>query len=147
MNELGHRCQASPVQVETSFACLREEFQEFKTEMLSVLELLRNQISVLCKSIDDIEMRHRRKYLLVGGIPEDNNIDLTDTVVSSLINKIGLALSVEKLSVCVHLANIVEGQCGPVMLRFTEPSLRATVWSMKTALKGTSHTISEFLTR
>ncbi|CAG9786990.1 unnamed protein product [Diatraea saccharalis] len=146
MNELEQRWKATPAQADGSHARLQEEFQEFKTETLSVLQLLRYQISGLCRCIDDIEMRHRRKYLLVGSVAEDSN-DLPKSIVSIFVNKMGLALSQDKLSACHRLGNAAEGRCRPVLVRFTDLTLRAAVWKKKTALKGTPHTISEFLTR
>ncbi|CAG9794859.1 unnamed protein product [Diatraea saccharalis] len=147
MNELEERWKATPAQADSSLTRLQEEFLGFKIEMLSVLQLLRSQVSELCRSVDDLEMRHRRKYLLVSGIPEDTNSDLPKSIVSVFVNKMGLALTPEMLTVCHRLGSASEGRCRPVLVRFKELSLRTAVWHKKTALKGTAHTISEFLTR
>lgn len=147
MSELEAQLKATPPQQDNSLTRLREDLHDFKSHMLSVLKLLREQISGLCKSVDDLEMRHRRKYILVGGVPESHNNDLPEFVVDLFNSKLGLDISMDRLAACHRLGSIIDGKCRPVLVRFTERSLRSTVWSKKTALKGTPHTLSEFLTR
>lgn len=126
---------------------LQEEISEFKTHVWSILNLLRQQISEIARSVEVSEMRHRRKYLLVSGIPED--IEELPVYVAKLFNsKLGVPdISCDKLNICHRLGILSEGKCRPVLVRFSEYSDKSSVWKKKTAFKGTSYVVSEFLTR
>ncbi|KAL0871512.1 hypothetical protein ABMA27_005228 [Loxostege sticticalis] len=53
----------------TDNVVLRKEFQAFKELVRNIFDLLRQQISELCKIVDIMETRHRRKFLVINGIP------------------------------------------------------------------------------
>ncbi|XP_059052736.1 uncharacterized protein LOC131847235 [Achroia grisella] len=133
----------------SSISSLPEEFQDFKTEVSTVLNLLRQQISALVGVMDTIEMRHRRKYLLIGGITEDIKADELVTFTSELIqDKLHLPeVTADKIAVCHRLGKLNTEKSRPILIRFTDFSIKAKVWKQKTNFKGTSHTVSEFLTR
>lgn len=140
--------KAEVPQTSNSMTKLDEEFQEFKSHVHSVLGLLQQQIAAVAGVLDNIEMRHRRKYLLFNGIPEDINPTLEDFIVQILRDRFEFKdLSKKMIAVCHRLGKPVEGKCRPVLLRFTEPTLKSDVWRKKTALKGTSYSMAEFLTR
>ncbi|CAH0403151.1 unnamed protein product [Chilo suppressalis] len=93
MNELEGKWNSTPQSKDDgSLTQLRQEFRDFKSEVWAVLMLLRDQVSQLLKPIDDIEMRHRKKYLLVGGIPETIE-DLNKFIICLLNSKMDLDLT------------------------------------------------------
>lgn len=126
---------------------LQEEISEFKTHVWSILNLLRQQISEIARIVEVGEMRHRRKYLLVSGIPEDVE-ELPVYVAQLFNNKLGIPdITCDKFKICHRLGALSEGKCRPVLVRFSDYSTKSSVWKKKTALKGTSFVVSEFLTR
>lgn len=136
-------------QTASSLTRLSEEFHNFKTEMCGMMNMLRQLISKLSVAVDGIEMRHRRKYLLLGGISEDiEDNQLPGSVVMILKEKLGLTeLKVEDFTVCHRLGTASTEKPRMTLLRFRDETFRSMVWQKKTALKGTPHTLSEFLTR
>lgn len=66
-------------------ARVAEEFRTFRELMLSMLRLLRQQISECANMVDALETRHRRKALLFLGVPEADNENCTQAVLS-LVN-------------------------------------------------------------
>ncbi|KAM3955542.1 uncharacterized protein ACR2FA_001604 [Aphomia sociella] len=127
---------------------IQEEFQDFKVQVYSIIKLLQQQITGTSKVLDDIEMRHRRKYLLLSGVSEDVNPNLSQFIVQTLHDKLGISgLTKEKITACHRLGKFMEGKCRPVLLRFSELALKSEVWRRKTSFKGTPYAVSEFLTR
>ncbi|KAM3962747.1 uncharacterized protein ACR2FA_003130 [Aphomia sociella] len=129
-------------------AQLSSEFHEFKSSLIIIFQLLRLQIADLSQSIDRIETRHRQKFLLLGGVPESNDLNL-DAVVATLLNKhLGMSeIGTTDIISCHRLGTMSEGRCRPIVFQLANPTLRLSIWNNKTKLKGTSFVISEFLTR
>ncbi|XP_060800313.1 uncharacterized protein LOC132901782 [Amyelois transitella] len=142
-----HAASREPMTV----ARLAEDFKSFKTHVSGILQLLHEQMNELTKSFDEVEMRHRRKYLLFGGIPESDNNGKDDVVasVSSIIsNNLGIdGITPSSFKACHRMGQRRDGRPRPILVRFAEYSLKTSIWRKKTALKGTSFVISEFLTR
>lgn len=127
---------------------LHRDFSAFKEHVRSVLSALQLQIAEVSKSVDVIEMRHRRKYLLLGGVPEKPDEKLPESVVSILQSKLGITdLSPSSVTVCHRLGTASDGHSRPVLLRFADSAIRGQIWKTKTKLKGSSYVVSEFLTR
>lgn len=127
---------------------LHKDFTVFKEHVWSVLSALQLQIAEVSRSVDVIEMRHRKKFLLLGGVPEKPGEQLPESVASIVQDKLGIAdLAPSSLTVCHRLGTASEGHSRPILLRFTECSIREQIWKNKTKLKGSSYVVSEFLTR
>lgn len=129
---------------------LHTEFTLFKEQMFDIIQLLRLQITEICKSLDSHEMLHRREYLLISGIPE-NTAEELDVVVSTIIhNNFGIQ-EVPKAAFrsLVRLGKKpqAEGKARLVLIRFADMSLKSMIWKKKTCLKGSPYVLSEFLTR
>lgn len=127
---------------------LREDFHNFKEQIWSIIILLRQQISELNNTVDNLEMRYRRKYLLIGGVPEEPQQNLSTTVLSILKNKLGLgAVTSSDITDCHRLGKPTDKRIRPVLVRFANVSLKSEAWKKKTHFKGTPYVLSEFLTR
>lgn len=140
--------QASVTPNSRSLSRLEEGFHNFKAEVISILSLLRQQVISLTKVIDIIETRHRRKAILVNGVPEDVKNNLCGSVCTILQDKLHLPTVIpEKVTACHRIGTLIEGKCRPVLIRFAEVSLKTAIWDKKSGLKGSSYSIAEFLTR
>ncbi|XP_059057154.1 uncharacterized protein LOC131850809 [Achroia grisella] len=148
MLEFEQRLNQTTPDYNKTVAGISDEFQLFKRETLSIFSLLRQQISGLVDAIDVMEMRHRRKYLLIGGISEDVKDDNLVGFASQLIrNQLDLPqVTVDKLTVCHRLGKQSQGKPRPTLVRFAEATLKSVIWK-KTGFRGTPYSLSEFLTR
>ncbi|XP_059059679.1 uncharacterized protein LOC131852941 [Achroia grisella] len=141
------KLQAISPQTTTDIEQLSKEFHDFKSYTHQVLSLLRQQITYLVHTTDEIEMRHRRKYLLLGGVPESSD-SLTTVVATICKDQLELSdVRPSDISSCHRLGTVIEGKCRPLVFRTANPALGTLIWKNKTKLKGTKFVISEFLTR
>ncbi|XP_061712767.1 uncharacterized protein LOC133521720 [Cydia pomonella] len=126
---------------------LSEEFSSFKDHTLGMLKLLRSQISALSKTQDILEMRHRRKYLLFKGVPEDPGENIVSSITSIVTERLKIPdVSADSFKACHRLGKPSEGRARPILVRFADMRLKSLVWQKKTACKGSTFAISEFLT-
>ncbi|XP_059049815.1 uncharacterized protein LOC131844854 [Achroia grisella] len=131
----------------TDITQLSNEFYEFKNYTHQIFSLLRQQINYLVHTTDEIEMRHRRKYLLLGGVSESDE-DLATVITSIFKEHLKLSdLHASDISSCHRLGTVVEGRHRPIVFRLANPALGLSIWKNKTKFKGTKFVISEFLTR
>lgn len=146
MAEFEAHLKASPPGADLSG--LQNDFANFKEHVWGVLSVLQQQIAEVSRSVDVIEMRHRKKFLLLGGVPEQPDEKLPDCVASLLRSKLGFTdFSPSSLTTCHRLGTSTNGHVRPILLRFEDLCVRGEVWRSKTKLKGSSYVLSEFLTR
>lgn len=127
---------------------LHEEVSDFKTHIWAILNLLRQQIYEISRIVEVGEMRHRKKYLLVSGVPENIDGSLPVHIAKLFNDKLGLRdIASHKFVSCHRLGASSDGKCRPVLVRFVDPSDRIAIWKKKTAFKGSPYVVSEFLTR
>ncbi|KAF9811928.1 hypothetical protein SFRURICE_021285 [Spodoptera frugiperda] len=98
-------------------------------------ECLQRQMEFFARDMDALEMRGRRKMLLIHGVPEDK-AENTALVVTNMVQ--------DKLQM-----NTITGKSSPrpILVKVQDVDTRDKVWHSKTKLKGTGITISEFLTK
>lgn len=126
---------------------LQTDFIAFKEHVWSVLNVLQQRIVEVSKSIDVIEMRHRRKFLLLGGVSEKPDEKVAD-IVSVLKNGLELTeLQPSSLTECHRLGTPSDDRPRPILIRFCDPAVRDVIWKSKSKFKGSSFVLSEFLTR
>lgn len=126
---------------------LSEEFATFKEQTLSLLKLLGDQIKMLNNSHDILEMRHRRKYLLFNGVPEDPAEVVSLRVSTIITDQLKIAgVSPASFKACHRLGKMSDGRSRPILVRFIDMQLKSEVWRKKTSCKGSTYAISEFLT-
>ncbi|KAJ8707738.1 hypothetical protein PYW07_011415 [Mythimna separata] len=127
---------------------LQKDFSIFKEHVWSIFSALQLQITELTRSVDIIEMRHRKKFLLLGGVPETPGEKVPEAVATIFQTKLGLTdLRPSSLTVCHRLGAASEGHVRPILFRCADSTLRGLIWKSKTKLKGSPYVVSEFLTR
>lgn len=131
----------------TTISSLSKEISCFKEQVHSMLLLLRQQIESVSNAVDSIEMRHRRKYLLFGGIQEVANENIAETVAAICQQNLLLTnVTPDAITVC-HRIGSQSDKPRFVLVRFGNANIRNSIWAKKSALKGSSIVLSEFLTR
>lgn len=126
---------------------LAVQFNMFRSFVLTALEALQQQVQLLTKQCDSLEMHSRRKILLVHGIAEDKE-DTASHVIQALTEHLKIPeLCIDDVSRCQRLGKISPGKPRPILLKFRDLSVRNQIWYSKTSLKNSGITLSEFLTR
>lgn len=125
---------------------ITSQFGAFRSFVLTALENLQRQVELLARQQDELEMRSRRKILLVHGLVETDAEDPEVTVSKFLSERLKMPkLDSASFSRCHRLGRISDEKPRAILIKFSDYSLRASVWSAKTKLKGTGVTLSEFL--
>ncbi|KAG7296213.1 hypothetical protein JYU34_021321 [Plutella xylostella] len=129
---------------------LAADFRSFKEWILQALDLLKSQISAVTQVSDDLDNQGRRKFLLFHGISESSGEDISSTVTSVCVEKLGLSeFQATDIKRCFRLNSGSSPQTDrprPILVRFCDATTRAAVWGKKKALKGMPVSICEFLT-
>ncbi|KAI5644484.1 hypothetical protein NE865_03591 [Phthorimaea operculella] len=126
------------------------EFQCFRAFVVASLGALQQQIAMLSNELDGMEMRSRRKMLLLHGVPEDKDEDITDVVVAVANEHLSLPeLQPDDIRRAHRMGrfNSSSNKPRPVLVKFASTKTRDDAWSKKVGLKGTGITVSEFLTQ
>ncbi|KAI5637852.1 hypothetical protein NE865_09507 [Phthorimaea operculella] len=133
----------------TTISALNTEFQLFKAFVVNAVTILRAEVEALARGQDRLEMHNRRKILLVHGVAETDKEDTAARVVAAIAAKCNIpAVTVASIR-SSHRLGKKEGKSKPrpIVVKFTDASVRDRVWNSKKALKGTNVTLSEFLTK
>lgn len=134
----------------TSTSGLAEEFAAFKTFVMQSLKALQQQLELTARDVDNLEMRSRRKMILLHGVAEHNNEEIDEVVanvVKQSLNIISFSTEDIKRSHRMGRASSSTGKPRPILVKFHSFAVKQNVWFSKTKLKGTGITLSEFLTR
>ncbi|KAL0808690.1 hypothetical protein ABMA28_013121 [Loxostege sticticalis] len=132
----------------SSLSRLYEDYRAFKENVCGILQMLRTQINELSRATDVLEMRHRRKCLLFGGIAEVPKEDSSSLICRVLEDQLHIKDVVPaSFKACHRLGSGTGGRPRPILVRFADHSVKTAVWKKKSALKGTTTVISGFLTR
>lgn len=127
---------------------LSQEFNEFRLFVMDMFKLLRSQIDSLTVQLDDVDNYNRRNALLFHGLPEKENEDCTDTVVNLIQSTMNLkSIHASCIYLCHRLGAKNDQRARPVIVRFTDMSVRNIVWNTKKALKSSPTVMGEFLTK
>lgn len=128
-------------------ATLTREFAEFKGIVWQVLKKLKSQMDSLSLGQERHEAFLRRKALLVHGVAERKDENVSEVLVNILSTKMHLSdITMGDLQSC-HRLGAPSGKPRPVLVRFRELEVRHVVWESKTTLKNTGIVVSEFLTK
>ncbi|KAJ8736330.1 hypothetical protein PYW08_006986 [Mythimna loreyi] len=125
------------------------DFASFKRFVLQALSCLQQQMEALAAEFDALEMRGRRKMLLIHGVSEASKEE-TSLVVSDVVrDRMKLeTFSVAAIRRCHRMGKQVgTGKPRPILVKLQDIDMRDKIWSAKTKLKGSGITLSEFLTR
>ncbi|KAM3963523.1 uncharacterized protein ACR2FA_002454 [Aphomia sociella] len=141
-NEL-HKASTAPLTLNS----LASDFNLFKNFITTTLSNLQVQIDFVAKQQDQLEMRTRRKMLLLHGVEEGSN-DSTSDVVKIFSDKLRVPeLSIDSISRSHRMGRLTSGKPRPILIKFRDAVLRDRVWFTKTALKNSGVTLTEFLNK
>ncbi|KAJ8714481.1 hypothetical protein PYW07_002706 [Mythimna separata] len=133
----------------TSRDTLLLEFTSFKKFILEALDCLQKQVDLLALGLDNLEMRGRRKMVLLHGVTEQAKEDTAQVAAEVVRCHLKLTdFTVGDIRRCHRMGR----QAGtskprPILCKLRDVNLRDSIWFAKTRLKGTGITVSEFLTR
>ena len=123
------------------------EFNSFRNFILSVLNTLQSQVECLALELDRQEMKRRHKTILFHGVPEQKEENNTERITGLVAEHLDLPnFSSASVKDCYRLGRYFD-KPRPIVVKFSDQSVRNKVWFAKTKLKGTGVTQSEFLTR
>lgn len=126
---------------------IAEEFSSFKLFMINSLRSLQQQLDELAKQLDRVEMRSRRKMLLVHGIPEAKDEDTSRSILKLFADHINTTeVTANLLSKSHRMGVFNSNRTRPIVVKFKDVALRDKVWYAKAVFKGSGVTLSEFLT-
>lgn len=131
-------------------SALSTDFFNFKSFILKSLRSLQEQIDLIQQSIDKVEMRSRRKILLIHGVPESRQENTTSVVSNIIVEKLKLnELNTADIRRSHRMGKppAPGERPRPILFKLCDAMDRNKIWFAKTELKGTGITISEFLTK
>ncbi|CAH2101821.1 unnamed protein product [Euphydryas editha] len=129
-------------------ANIEAQFTTFRTLVLSALENLQLQVELLTQQCDDMEMRSRKKILLLHGVSEVDNEDTVLCTTKILSQHLKMpSLSVDNIKRCHRLGHNKRDKPRAILIKFNDILVRNKVWLAKTNLKGSGITLLEFLTK
>ncbi|CAH2211432.1 uncharacterized protein LOC120636773 [Pararge aegeria] len=127
---------------------INAQFGVFRSFVMTALENLQLQLQLLSRQQDDLDVRTRRKMLLVHGVPEASSENPGLNCVRLLSERLALPdISVSVIKQCHRLGRPAGDKPRPILIKFQDQDLRNKVWFSKTKLKGSGFTLSEFLTK
>lgn len=133
----------------STLAGLTAEYADFKLFVTGALRTIQMQIEFMAKGLDHLEMRGRRKILLLHGVAEQQKEDITQVVVKTVTEQLKLAsFGACDISRCHRMGrSSAPDRPRPILFKLRDGTLRSKIWSAKTSLKGSGITMSEFLTK
>ncbi|KAJ8704035.1 hypothetical protein PYW07_010227 [Mythimna separata] len=138
------RAHSSPVTISS----LAAEFAMFRKFITQSLNSLQQQVELLARSVDHIEMRGRRKILLLHGVEEEQKEDTAKLIAKVICSKLQLSeFTVDDISRCHRMGRAVANKTRPILFKLRSPTVRDKVWFSKAKLKASGVTMSEFLTK
>lgn len=128
---------------------LPPEYLAFKKFTLESLRCIQQQMDSFTDELDSVEMRSRRKILLIHGVPENTSEDTASVVANVIHQKLSLptitALDIRRCHRVGGRAH--KSKPRPILVKMKDADIRDKVWYSKTKLKGSGITVSEFLTK
>ncbi|XP_022814837.1 uncharacterized protein LOC111358070 [Spodoptera litura] len=127
---------------------LSPEYIAFRTFIMQALSVFQQQVNFVVQSMDNMQMRSRRKILLLHGVSESEpkEEDTTQVVVQVVKDRLKLDIKPSDIKRC-HRMGRVSQKARPILLKLHDVALRDNIWRGKTKCKGSGVTISEFLTK
>ncbi|CAG4980097.1 unnamed protein product [Colias eurytheme] len=127
---------------------LASDFLAFRSFVVTSLQCLQTQVDSLSQMYDSLEMRNRRKILLLHGVAEDTDKSPITISLELMSKHLKVPnLSADCITQCHRLGSLKDGKPRPILLKFNNLSLKQELWSAKAKLKGSGVTLSEFLTK
>lgn len=130
-------------------ASLSADFLMFKNFTAQSLSNLHTQLEMMVRNMDNLEVRRRRKILLLHGVTEEKTENLNLVVSDIIKNQFKFDdFSAGDLKRCQRLGRFAATQkARPILFKVRDVTVRDKIWFSKVKLKGSGITISEFLTK
>ncbi|XP_052756631.1 uncharacterized protein LOC128201983 [Galleria mellonella] len=131
----------------TTISSLESNFKVFQKFVNIALTSLQQQMELLTRQQDQMEMRSRRKMLLFHGIPESQRESVSQVISKIIVEKLDISdFSADQIGQSRRLGLFKKEKSRPILVKFRDLEMRNEVWYSKTKLKGCGITVSEFLT-
>lgn len=149
MSNFEAELQKNPSGTTSSTDSLVADFTSFKKFVLDALGCLQKQLEALAQSLDNLEMRGRRKMVLLHGVTEQAKEDTAQVVAEVVRCHLKLTdFAVADIRRCHRMGRQTgASKPRPILCKLRDVGVRDSVWFAKTKLKGTGITVSEFLTK
>lgn len=148
MEQYEEKLQRANLTPSNDSASLATDFAAFKTFVLAGLSNVQDQLELLAQDVERLEMRSRRKILLLHGVAEVSDENQLDTFLKIARDRLAMPnLKAEDLSRVQRLGRPSKNKPRPLLMKFRSSDQRAKVWMAKPGLKGSGITMSEFLTK
>ncbi|XP_059063004.1 uncharacterized protein LOC131855724 [Achroia grisella] len=126
---------------------LESDFVTFRSFITTALTSLQKQVEIIARQQEQMEMRSRRKMLLLHGVPESQRESVAQVVAKVVIDRLDIGdFTTGHISRCHRLGRTLKDKPRPIVVKFRDLDIRHEVWYAKTKLKGSGITMSEFLT-
>ncbi|XP_059046415.1 uncharacterized protein LOC131850980 [Achroia grisella] len=127
---------------------IAEDFATFKEFTLKSLAALQHQVDLLVLEVDRQEMRSRKRILLIHGVPEARQEDTASVVEGVVVDQLKVIdFTAANISRCHRMGRLNSAKSRPILVKMCDTGIRDKIWFAKTNLKGSSITVSEFLTK
>ncbi|CAH2065920.1 unnamed protein product, partial [Iphiclides podalirius] len=125
MSEFEERLKTAFTPSSPTIVQLRDEYLNFKEVVSSLLSLMQQQIRQYVTNIDAINMHNRRKALLFNGVPESQNDDPEQKLLSLLHDKMGLSdINNSSIKKCFRLGVKHGSQPRPLVVYFYDHKIK-----------------------
>lgn len=138
--------KSAPMQAVVSSG-LPADYLEFKAFVADALSLLQRQVELLASEHDQMEMRTGRKMLLLHGVPETKDEDAVQVALRITGDNLALSEATCESFSRVQRMGRPSAKPRPLLVKYRSVELRDKAWFVKTRLKGSGITVSEFLTK
>ncbi|XP_047019323.1 uncharacterized protein LOC124646327 [Helicoverpa zea] len=148
MTEFEVRLQKAPADPSNT-SNLAAEFTVFKEFIAQALNSLQQQVELLARTVDSMEMRGRRGILLLHGVPEEKDEDTAKVIVGVVKDRFRIhSFAEDDIKRCHRMGRSSSTtKPRPILFKLRDVAVRNNIWFEKTKLKGTGITVSEFLTK
>ncbi|CAH2062204.1 unnamed protein product, partial [Iphiclides podalirius] len=148
MADFEKRLKAASTPSNPTLVQLQEDFSAFKELVGSMLNLLQQQVNECYKTVDTLDMQHRRKVILFNGISEAPEVNVVEEILGIIHNKFALThVSDASFKRCHRIGVQQSDRISPVLVQFVDHTLKSQIWNSKSKLKGSVVSMSEFLTK
>lgn len=127
--------------------------EKIDTFLIDRMKRYEDQISKLQENLNEandkleqLEQFSRLDGVRLFGLPEKNDENITDQVVSLFNTKLQVDVKSEDISACYRL-KAKEGSIRPVMIKFSGRSVKNEIYRAKSKFKGTKFILREDLTK
>ncbi|KAM3956485.1 uncharacterized protein ACR2FA_009538 [Aphomia sociella] len=138
-----HEASTAPV----TLPALVSDFNNFKMFVTATFNNLALQVQLIAQKQDQLEMRSRRKILLLHGVKEGDVSNSTTDAIKVFTETLKIPISATNISRSHRMGHREGGKARPILVKFCSIVDRDKVWFNKTGLKNSGITLSEFLTK